>query len=334
MKIARYFPIAMLGLFMIAARASADPSIAEQANNSYLQTDPDGIPLSISQPQSKQLSPEEIQAIGEAQRQAALNKNWLLRGYEQQLHDRAAADPSQDPNANLYYELSSNKELAKLAGLPALDPDSPDPTASVRTGATSSDQGSVTLRTDASPAALSGSLSHGNLFTPLITPLSAPEAGGLHNFYSFELPVSMASPLVENLPHPTAPKADQSQDSLDIETPGMVAAKADPLMDTIPSDLPLDALPGETTESAKARAESNNDLTLPLPMDANQFHQEQASTLHAPSAPSAVQTPAPASAPVKPVPIEDPNAPLAVSKAPPITPVRTPIANPFDILDR
>jgi hypothetical protein len=68
-------------------------------------------------------------------------------------------------------------------------------------------------------------------------------------------------------------------------------------------------------------------------MDASQLHQEQADTLSAPSAPSVVQTAAPA--PVKPVvPTEDPNAPLPVSKAPPITPVRTPIANPFDILDR
>jgi hypothetical protein len=336
MKIARYFPIAMLGLFVAMTGASADPSVSDQTDNPYLQTDPDGIPLSISQPKPKQLSQGEIKAIGEAQKRAALNKDWLMRGYEQQLHARTAGDPAEDPNANLYYELSSNKDLAKLAGLPALDldPDGPDRTASSRTGATPSDQGSVTLPPDASSAATSGSLSHGNLFKPLITPLSAPEVAGLHNFYSLQLPVSTASPLVENLPQPSAPKADQSQDSSDIETPGMVAAKANPLMNTGTSDLSLDVLPEESPEQAKAREESNNDLELPLPMDANQFHKEQTTTLSAPSARNVVQTAAPASAPVKPVLIEDPNAPLPVSKAPQINPVRAPIANPFDILDR
>jgi hypothetical protein len=332
MKIVCYLSMTMLGLFALTTGASADPSDSNSTDNSLLQTDPDGVPLLLSQPQP--LSQGELDAIQEAQEKAVLNKDWLLRGYEQQLRAHAAADPSEDPNANFYFELSSNKALAKLAGVPALDSDGSDSTAAYRTGATPSVRGAATLRTDTSSAAATSFQSHGNLFQPLITPLSVAEAGGLHNFYSFQLPVSMASPLVENLPHPTAPKADSSPDSPDIDTPGMVAAETNPLTDTSSSDLSLDLLPGETIEQAKAREETNNELELPLPMDAGQLHQEQTATLSAPGVPHAAQAPTPAPVTAKQIPVNDDVTPLPVSKAPQINPVRTPIANPYDILDR
>jgi hypothetical protein len=333
MKIARYLSIAMVGLFVVTTRASADPTASAPAADPYTQYDPDGVPLSVTRPQPKRYSEEDLKAIHKQQEKAALDKNWLLRNYEQQLRTRAAAKPSGEQDANLYYQLSSNKELAKLAGLPALDSDSQDSTTPYRTGAVHSGQGSVTLRADASSAATSGSPSHGNLFKPLITPLSAPDAAGLHNFYS-SLPVAMASPLAGSLPKtPPMLNADQSQNSSDIETPGMVAAEKDPLMNNKNiSDLALDILPGESIEQAKAHQDNNTKLELPLPMDANQLHKAQAAALGVPGAPITAPTAAPT--PVKPVPIDDEDAPLPVSKAPQINPVRAPIANPYDILNR
>ena len=69
-------------------------------------------------------------------------------------------------------------------------------------------------------------------------------------------------------------------------------------------------------------------------MSAAQLHKEQAAALSVPGASTTAQTAAPAPLSVKTVPIEDPNAPLPVSKVPPINPVRSPIANPYDILNR
>jgi hypothetical protein len=332
MKTARYLSVAMLGLFVVTTRASADPTASAAGDDPYTQSDPDGVPLSVTRPQPNRPSQEDLKAIHKQQEKAALNNNWLLRDYEQQLRTHAAAKSSGEQDANLYYQLSSNKDLAKLAGLPALDSESQGSTSPYRTGAVHSGQGPVTLRADASSAATSGFPSRGNLFKPLITPLSAPDAAGLHNFYS-SLPVAMGSPLVGSLPKtPPMLTADQSHDSSDIETPGMVAAEKDPRMNNKNiSDLTLDILPGESIEQAKAHQDNNTKLELPLPMDAAQLHRAQAVTL---SVPGANAAPTAAPAPDKPIPIDDQDAPLPVSKTPQINPVRSPIANPYDILNR
>jgi len=329
MKIARYVSIGMLGLFVVTTKASADTPVSDPTDNPYTQTDPDGVPLAVTHPQPQRPSQAQLDAIHKQQEQAALDKNWLLRDYEKQVRARAAKS-SEDQSANLYYQLSSNKELAKLAGVPALDSDDQDGTAPVP----HSDQDSVKLRADASSAATSAFPSHANLFKPLITPLSAPEVAGQPNFYS-SLPFSMASPISGGPSQtPPAPKTDHYQDSSDLETPGMVAAEKNPLMDASAPDLTLDILPGESIEQAKAHQDNNNTLALPLPMDANQLHKEQAATLSISSVPNAVQTPTPAPVPVKSVPIDDEDAPLPVNSVPPINPVRSPIANPYDILNR
>jgi len=335
MKIARYLSITMLGLFVFTIEANADPtdsvpSASDPNDNLFIQPDPDGVPLSVTQPQSRQLTQEEVNEIHKRQVRAALDKNWLLRGYEQQLQTHAAANSSRNQDANLFYQLSSNKELAKLAGLPALDLDTQNDTVL----APRSNQASVTLRADASSTAKtkSGFSSPGNLFKPMITPFSAPNAAGPLKIYP-SLPVSMASPFSGNLQQtPPAPKVDLSQDSTDIETPGMIAAKKNPLQDLSSSDLTLDILPGESIEQARAHQDNNTKLELPLPMDANQLRKEQAAALSVPSLQNTSQTTTPT--PVKPVPINDEDAPLPVSKTPPINPVRAPIANPFDILNR
>jgi hypothetical protein len=331
MKMACYLSIATVGLFFAATGANADPSVSDPSDNPDLQCDPDGVPLSVTQPQSQQLSAEELKAARKQEEKAALNKDWLLRNYERQLQAHVPANSTGDQDANLYYELTSNKELARLAGLSALDPDGQDGASPYRTGAAHSDRDAVTLRSDASSTSTGNFSSQGNLFKPLITPLSSPDVAGLHNFYS-PLPVSMASPLSGFPKTSPASRTDQSQDSSDMETPGMVAAEKNPLTDTSAFDLSLDMLPGETVEQARAHQQNNMNLELPLPMDADQLHKEQAAALSVPGASKTAQIAAPA--PIKTVPTEDPDAPLPVNKALQINPVHAPIANPYDILDR
>lgn len=327
MKEARYVSVALLGIFVVATAAKADPSDSSSGNNPYLQTDADGVPLSMTPQQSERLSPEDVNALRKEKERSARDKDWLLRAYEQQLQNHAGTT-SQDQSANLYFQLSSNKDLAKLAGLPLLDSDTEDG-ALHQTGGVHPNQGSAPSRSDASSA---GPLSRGNLFKPLITPLGAPAASGLHNFYSF-LPAVL--PPNGSLPKKSAvPAKILSDDSSDIQTPGMIADKNNPLTPPDASDLTLELLPGESIEQARAHQDENNNLQLPLPMDANQLHKAETDALSVPGQTNAAQKPTAVSTPVKTVPTEDPEAPIPVNQLPQINPVRAPIANPFDILNR
>jgi hypothetical protein len=333
MKTARYLSTSALGFFLLATGAGAAPSSPDPTENPYAQTDPDGVPLSVTRPQPMQLSPADLEIYRKQQERAVADKNWLLRNYEQQLQNRNKSSAAKDQNANLYYQLTSNKELARLAGLPTLDSNSQDNTTSYRTGAAHSGPSALRADLPSTSAAVTGFAAHGNLFKPLVTPLSAPAAAGMPNFYS-SLPMSMAPPASRGVSQTSsAPTENPYQESSDLETPGLVAAKKDPLSNISDSDLTLDVLPGESTEEARAHQENNTKLELPLPMDANQLHKDQAAALSVPVAPSAAKATAPAPV-VKAVPIEDPDAPTPVSKVPQINPVRAPIANPYDLLNR
>jgi len=329
MKTRRYVWLAMLGIFAVPTAGNADPVIPDPGSNPYTEYDRDGIPLAVTRDQPKRLSQPEIDAIRRQQERAVRDKDWLLRGYEKQLQIHAAQ--SQDQSSNLYYQLSSDKQLAKLAGLPSMD-DGSDDSGAYRTGSADSDKDSLALRSDGPSAPKSISSGFGRPFKPLITPLGAPDAAGLHNFYSF-VPLSTPSPYSDVLPKTASEsKPGDADDSLDIQTPGMVAAGKDPLMDSGTSDLSLDILPGESIEHARAHQDDETKLELPLPMDATQLHNAQAAALTV-SGPTKVDQ-KPAAAPQKAIPVDDQDAPLPVSKTPPITPVRAPIANPFDILNR
>jgi hypothetical protein len=169
----------------------------------------------------------------------------------------------------------------------------------------------------------------------LVTPLSAADAAGIHNFYSSMLPSPLVPPFSGGTTQTSsASKTAQVQESMDLETPGMVAAKQDPLTDVSTPDLTLDILPGESIEEARAHQENNSKLELPLPMTAERLQKEQAAALSVPSVAKAAATTTPAAASVNATPVEDPDAPMPVSQAPVINPVRAPIANPYDILNR
>ncbi len=330
---ARYLSISALGFCLAATGARADNSGPASTDNTYTRVDPDGVPYSVTEPHQRPLSQAELESAHRQDEEMAAKKNWLLSSYEQQVQEHAKANASNASNANLYLQLSSNKELAKLSGLPVLDSSSEDAT-TYRTGAIQSGPSAVTLRDPAPSSATNIFRSHGNLFQPLVTPLSAPEAAGLHNFYSSQ-PYGMRSPLSSYIPPSHTQRADPVQESSDLETPGMVAAEKDPLTDTSSSDLSLDILPGESVEQARAHQDNNASLELPLPMDADQLHRAQASSLIAPNTAHAAATSTTTTAPtLKAAPVVDPEAPTPVSQVPQINPVRTPIASPYDILDR
>jgi hypothetical protein len=331
MKNARYLWVTALGLFVFASEAGADPASTDPVDNPNLQYDPDGIPLSATRDKPRQFTAEEISAIQKAEQKAALDKDWLLRNYERQMRAHAAANAGEDQSSNLYYQLSTHKELAKLAGLQVIDTDDQEGTVPVP----HSDSGPAKLRPNPTSATASRPFFNSDLLKPLVTPLSAPDAAGIQNSYSSLLPLSMPSPLSDNpAPAPSPTKPDASPDDLDIQTPGMIAAEKDPLADTSSQDLNLDMLPGETVEQAKERQDTNTTLELPLPMSADELHKQQAVKLSVAGVAPGAQPAASAATKIKPVPSDDSDAPIPVNKEPQINPVRAPIANPFDILNR
>ena len=311
MKNVRRVLAAWLGFFALTSLAVADPDPTEDGTRYY---DADGVPVSISKPKEPTLTPEEIAANHKRQVQAAMNKDWFVRDYEKQLRKDSSGD---DQSANLYYQLSANKDLAKLAGLPDIDDDG-EPAS--HTGDAHPDRKSSTLH----PYAPVGTPQSGTFLKPFITPMSAPMAAGLPNFYS-----TLGGATPKSQP-PVSHVTSSVQDPTDIDTPGMIAAEKNPNPETL--DLSLDVLPGESLEHARDHQDNAQLLTLPLPAGADQIHRAQMAALD-PKTGLPVNPTTPAVVP-KAIPVNDEDAPMPISKGPVINPVRAPIGNPYDILDR
>ncbi len=333
MKNARLLSVAVLGFCAFATGAIADPTSADSQADPYTQTDPDGVPLFITQGHAARLTPQEIDALKKNQAQAADDKNWLVRGYEKQLQSHTA-NSTPEQSGNLYYELGSNKDLARLAGMPDLDEENQ---LSFRTGAPHSTRAPEQLHPDNSPR-MGGPPTRNMTFKPLITPLGSPEVAGVHNFLSSS-PHATVTPFYSSLngsspasvkPAPARPRADDPQD---LETPGLIAAQKDPLADPSATDLTLDLLPGETIEHAKAHQDAVNTIQLPVPASADQLHKTQAAKLSVPGIQNLTKAPV-STAPPKPAKdlAPDPNAPMQASEVPQINAVRAPIPSPFNML--
>src|ERR1700692_3315704 len=138
MDMPRSLSISMLGLFLVTIGARADPSSSAPAYDLNTQVDPDGVPYAVTQAHQAQPSQADIEAARKQREEAATNKNWLVNSYERQLQSHHQAGSSNDQSSNLYFQLSSNKELAKLAGLPLIGSASAARAPHYRTGASPS----------------------------------------------------------------------------------------------------------------------------------------------------------------------------------------------------
>jgi hypothetical protein len=326
----------MLGLVAFANGAWADALPEAPPVNPYVDTDGDGIPLAVLHPPPVKLSPAQTSAAQKAQAKADADKNWLVTGYEKQLKANAANDPTQEGGANLYQQLSQNKELAKLAGITPADSDDDD-TSPEQKAANQATANAALNSTASGPqqsdshAATSAPTSHfSSVFDmkPLITPLSAPDAAGLHNFYA-SLPVVTAPTSAPGL----------AEDPADLETPGMTASKSTPGSSLESPDLTLDVLPGESIEQAKADRAANNAFDVPQPMTADQLHSTlpSATSLQAlpvlPGPSGRTSSNSAATLPKVPkLPQPDENA-SSIRQQNIVMPVHAPIADPYDILN-
>lgn len=337
MKAARCLFAATLGLALVAGVVRADTPAAPTGTdpnaplNPYLQTDDNGTPLAVLNPKLAPLTDEQKDALREEKAKADLDKDWLIRNYERALQNRSAANPAGFDKSNLYYELSMNPALARLAGLPDLGPTAMNPSTSgvpMKRGTAAE-----SMAADKTPA-----LPHAFEWKPFLPISSSPQGEGLTDPTGSQ-PTAMPSPLVSYpdsaSPQPEkrpAPRTEKTGDILDLETPGMIASKDDPSAKLDTPDLSLDLLPGETAAQAKAERARENSIQPPQPITADTLHKSLMSSATPPGQTGATTNTASSTPP--PVPQVDPEAPVPVSQQPVISPVHAPVANPFDILNR
>lgn len=212
------------------------PADANFNSNLYLNN---GGELPVIKPTTPQPTQDEIETYLQRQSEAAKNKDWLLRGYEEQMqaHLGKAAN---DQSTNLYYTLTTDKDLAKLAGLSTLEPPTETPVTTPRTEPINSDKGALVLREDPSQENAKPRTPDIAAFKPLINPEDPALANSWNNPYTSLLytatglaPQSSRSTQGDSVqnspttPDPTVKTSDVSIPTA-IETPGLISAQSDP----------------------------------------------------------------------------------------------------------
>jgi hypothetical protein len=337
MKKAGFLSLSVLALLALPGGIRADSNTSDAANP-YVQVDPDGVPLSVTHPEPSSLTHEQVAALEQEAAKEERDRNWLIIGYEQQVRTHSHDSAEKDHAPNLYLQLTMDKNLSKLAGLEAIETSEPeDGGPALHAAPTPSSPSTTALRPETPKAS--------GAFTPLVGPLSPFSATATQSFsipiYSTSIP-SILAPSRDGVvsadqppaPTPAPAPAEHSTsytEAMDLQTPGMVAAKDNSLGET--PDLSLDALPGETGDQARAREAASRPAALPQMMDADQLHQGQALKVKVPSAGNGTNT---VSAPAQPQPVtvNPADAPVPVTQQQQISPVRPPNASPYDILNR
>jgi len=325
-------------LAMPAGLRAASP---DEQNNPYANVDPDGVPLAVTQGDQGAPSPERLEALQKQQAdQESRAHNWLLLEYEQQFRHDAKTTPG-DRTLNMYLQLSMNRDLAAVTADSTINSEPTPSPALHATPRNSSTQNGVSLRPDASPNAY---------FAPLVSPYnSATASSATQPFYSSgayasKLPLSLtptesfgglpAEPASAPAPAPhrsLSALPTSPADTIDLQTPGMIADKSNPLPGM--PNLNLDSLPDPSSTSTQNQQQEAELPEVRQPLDAGLLHQEMTVKL-APTQPlqvnASAQKPQQPATPPAPPPQETPEP---ISKQPTLSPVHAPLPSPFDILN-
>ncbi len=298
------------------------------------------MPLAVTQGQSADVTTENSTLEKQQSDADARARNWLMIQYEQQFRGSKAATSPNERTFNMYLQLSMNNDLAAVANQASADSHAPDnaatPAPSLHATPNSASQKGVGLRPDTTPGP--------RTFTPLFNALSSPistaasqpfDTGayaaalpkGLAPVASLDAPPASAPPTPSR---PPSPVATLPTDTIDVQTPGLIADKADPLAGP---DLNLDSLP----DSNDGNAQNSQPAELPqLPeaLDENLLHAQQTAKLEGlKGAQAKAKAQPPVQAPTAAATPPPPEAPDPISKQPQISPVHAPLPNPFDILN-
>jgi hypothetical protein len=312
--------------------------------NPYANVDPDGVPLAVTQGDDDKFTSKQAETLEKQQAdQEYRARNWLLLEYEQQFRHNNAQATTPDRTLNMYLQLSMNRDLAAVSNDSSDRVSNPTPPPSLHaTPKSTSAQNSISLRPDST-------LGKSN-FTPLISPFNSSFASSASQpyytgAYSSALPSSLApgsslgatqapapAPAPAHRPSPTALPTSPA-DTVDMQTPGMIADKSNPLPG-MPS-LNLDSLPDPTAPDAQNQQQSQDLPELRQPLDAGLLHHEMTAKL-APAQPTQATAPGqkntlptPATPPAPP----PPETPEPISKQPQLSPVHAPLTSPLDMFN-
>ena len=311
--------------------------------NPYANVDADGVPLAITQGDDDKITSKQADALEKQQAdQAYRAQNWLLLEYEQEFRHNGAQGTTPDRTLNMYLQLGMNRDLAAVSNDASERVSNPTAAPSLHaTPKSTSTQNSLSLRSDSTPG-------QGN-FAPLISPFNSVFASSASQpyysgAYSSALPSSLApgsslgatqapapAPTPAHRPEPSALPTSPA-DILDMQTPGMIADKSNPLPG-MPS-LNLDSLPDPTAPDAQNQQQPQELPELREPLDAGLLHHEMTVKL-APAQPTATASsqknaqPVPVAPPAPP----PPETPEPISKQPQLSPVHAPPMSPLDMFN-
>jgi len=294
----------------------------------FTTTDPEQVAEQTIALRDQRTKSPDLNAYDQEQRQRAYDNDWMLRAYTAQLKKEGLAntpetDPSMvphpaDPNAPQSFQdplLPQNQVKPQKPRQTRFDP-SADPTSG------------LTPNSALSPLALQ----------PLLPPLNptakhpAPRnAWGSPDATTDDTSAADMTDTFAPAPTPDL-DSDNSTGSL-LDSPGMTAQQEGL---TRSNDLNLqdqDPMPDVVnTDRATSHLNRNTDFMVPTPptSDVAEFFKKQAEALQPPTAPTATQ-PLQAATIAKPLPPLDAPEPFA---KPPISGLRSHVADPFDILNR
>ncbi|MCE0498326.1 MAG: hypothetical protein LV481_10320 [Methylacidiphilales bacterium] len=209
---------------------------------------------------SKKPTADEIRADQEAQQEQS---TWLIRSYEQRAKMESVAKGDADP-LDPFTRISSNKDLAKLAGLTTTTSSSPTDITSLH-ATTDPTKDGPTLRLDPSQVSSQQKFQpvSGGSFKWLITPLSAPDTAGLPDFYA-TLPAGTPAPMSVLADTSTPVAVPPAPDTPPVtEMPGLTAAKSHFTLGKLNYDLTLEPLPDDFHNKQADDSGDKNNNVLP-----------------------------------------------------------------------
>jgi hypothetical protein len=291
---------------------------------------------------SNQPTPAEIKAEQQAQND---ENNWLIRGYEEQVKEKSAANNETDSVDDPYQQILSNKDLTELAGLPppaptnpadvttlhvSTDPAKNGPTLRDDNSQTSQDSPPAQTSSQQNPSQENPSASRDAAFKPLITPLTATDVAGLPNFYATLPGGPPPDALVNNGTTEGVPSV--TDDSSFTDMPGLTAAKNQFKQGDMNYEVTFDPLPDDFQGKKTSSSLDKSDVTLTLPQISSDSTGKQAQLqlpIQATSTESSPPPPAPAKVVIHADPVLTNPKPISV---PLIVAGRPQIQDPNDFL--
>jgi hypothetical protein len=303
---------------------------------------PDTIPDDPESPRTATTSqdmqrPLTQQEIVDLQAKKDKESNWLLQGYEEsmKLNSSSQEGTTADEKNGLYSRIASDKNLAKLAGVPFHESSDPNSVTTLHTGANKPVPGKDPPQDDSSAKSDDRKnkpfLSQGETLQPFLAPLNSSETKNSSSTFFGNSGLGLSTSDTNFPKMNSTAKRDTDTDAMMLETPGLTAAQSDPLVNNkMDIDSSIDTLPDEPLTHAEAHQDIFTSIASPSGSDMVQMQDQQKSSLNPPETFKSAQPVV--ISPLLLTPQDTSSAPKIGVAAP--APVRPRVADPRDFLNQ